>query len=567
MMHAVAFQHLSDAAAPAALHDADARFDAPRCYRNTRATYLNRLELWLLGTSEEFAGIHVIWLYGGAGAGKSAIMQSIIERCIKHSVILGTFFFFRSDPSRNYAEVLIPTLAYQLARAFPAAMAVFQAVIDRDPFIFKANLRTQAYGLLVRPILHLLDTGVLENTTAYRRVFVIDGLDECNDPGKQAFFIDVVATILYEYQVPVHFLIASRPEIAISRAFQAEYRLNGMFAAISLDDNDESRSDIRQFIEDSFQDIVDSHPMRNHIVLPWPHPMSVNDLVRKSSGHFIYAATAMKFIASSDEHPARALQVIEGLEVSRTRSPFAELDTLYLHILTSAKYAKYALDILRQCFLVYSGGIYEYPTLDDKPRSYSVPHISLLQDIPEADIDLFLSDVKALVSVSFEDGSDVPVIRPKHLSLQEFFKDQARSQNLYIAPGPYHASLLPQFFQLLGLSDTGLNFSYSISYRTPFQTRIATHGENTLISAFCEGIKHCLDIDLLGTLLQQRSLKDIWLFHQQSPSSIERGEYNWTATVRSFSIAKCMTAIRDCVGITFLLKCISNAHVFAAYGY
>jgi hypothetical protein len=193
-----AFKDLSAAAAHAALHDSAARFDAPRCHRNTRAKYLDKLELWMSGQGEDYMGKRLIWLTGGAGAGKSAIMQSIVERCAQHAVILGTFFFFRADPSRNYAEVLIPTLAYQLARAFPAAMAILEPVINRDPLIFKASLHTQGYELLVRPLLYLIDTGVIDNGTTSRRVFVIDGLDECSDPQKQALIINVVASILCE---------------------------------------------------------------------------------------------------------------------------------------------------------------------------------------------------------------------------------------------------------------------------------------------------------------------------------------------------------------------------------
>lgn len=162
-------------------------------------------------------------------------------------------------------------------------------------------------------------------------MFVIDGLDECNDPQKQALIVHV-ASILRDHNLPICFLIASRPELAISSAFQQERRLHEMFASIALgDDDDDTHSDIRQFIEDSFLDILDCHPFRYHIILPWPDPPSVDYLASQSSRHVIYASTAMKFIAASDEHPPRTLAVVEGLHPSRKRSPFAQLDALYLH--------------------------------------------------------------------------------------------------------------------------------------------------------------------------------------------------------------------------------------------
>ncbi|KAF5328176.1 hypothetical protein D9619_013419 [Psilocybe cf. subviscida] len=254
---------LSAAAAHTALHNSAARPDAPRCHRNTRAAYRDNVEQWTLGSGNDYDGERLIWLRGGAGVGKSAIMQSVIEQCAQHAVVLGSFFFFRSDSSRNYAEVLIPTLAYQLARSFPAALAILEPIISRDPLIFKASLRTQAHELLVRPILYLFENGIIDIDDPRRRVFFIDGLDECNDPQKHALIINIVASILCDYHVPISFLIASRPELAISSAFQRETRLYPTFASISLDDSTDAESDIRQFVEDSFLDIVDSHPWRN----------------------------------------------------------------------------------------------------------------------------------------------------------------------------------------------------------------------------------------------------------------------------------------------------------------
>ncbi|KAF5326692.1 hypothetical protein D9619_004921 [Psilocybe cf. subviscida] len=192
-------------------------------------------------------------------------------------------------------------------------MTVLEPIIQRNPLIFKASLQTLAHELLVRPLLYLIETGVIDITSPLRRVFVVDGLDECDDPQKQALIIHAVATILGDILGPICFLIASRPETAISRAFQRENRLHPTLASIPLDDNDKTSSDIRQFIEDSFFDILDTHPLRTHIPLNWPERNSVDHIVWKSSGHFIYAATAIKFISSTDEHPARALQVVEGL--------------------------------------------------------------------------------------------------------------------------------------------------------------------------------------------------------------------------------------------------------------
>ncbi|KAF5326657.1 hypothetical protein D9619_004928 [Psilocybe cf. subviscida] len=379
----------------------------------------------MLGEGEDYDGKRLIWLNGSAGAGKSAIMQSVIERYTRNAVILGSSSFSRADTSRNYAEVLVPTLAYQLARAFPAAIAVLEPVIHHDPLIFRASLHTQAYEFLVRPILYLADTGIMDTT--FRGVFVIDGLDECSDPQKQRHIIQAVASMLCDYPLPVSFLITSRPEVTTTSAFQRDKRLHGIFSIISLDADVDAESDIRQFIVDSFLDILDSHPLRHHITMPWPDPSSINELVRKSSGHFIYAATAMKFIASSDEHPACAREVVKGLQPSRTESPFMQLDALYSHILTSAKFSSQVRGILRH----YHISLFER----------SVAAVCRIHNICSEDVELFLSDIQSLVSLS-PNGTTEMYITVKHASPEDFLMYKKRSSTLYTSDENYHASWL-----------------------------------------------------------------------------------------------------------------------------
>ncbi|KAF5327188.1 hypothetical protein D9619_004972 [Psilocybe cf. subviscida] len=459
-----AFQNLSATAAHTAMHDSSARFDAPLCHRNTRTSYLDVLERWMLGHGEEHADARLIWLTGGAGAGKSAIMQSIVERCAQDAVILGTFFFSRADASRDYAEVLIPTLAYQLARAFPA------------------------YELLVRPLLYLIESGVIDSTKRLRGVFVIDGLDECDDPQKQALIIHAVAAILSDNVGPISFLIASRPEVAISRAFQRENTLRSMLATITLDDNDEASSDIRQYIEDSFLDILDSHPQRTHIPSNWPGPDSVDELVRKSSGHFIYAATAMKFISSADEHPERALRVVEGLMPPRMGNPFAELDALYLHILTSAKYSRQVLGILRHCI---------FAALNNSVTAVCF----MYPDISPEDIALFLSDVHALISLCPNHAAEMCIVL-KHASLSDFLRDAHRSHAIFMSRQEYGAPFLPRYFRLL---DNGAHSTTSSLFS-------GRGGENDVISDLNNAIAHSQDLNLLRSLVSAHSPRDVWNF-------------------------------------------------------
>ena len=75
------FEILTKAAAPSAFHDYGHQFDVPRCHENTRVAVLENIGDWVDLVIEIAA--FVMWLYGAAGAGKSAIARTIAENLNK----------------------------------------------------------------------------------------------------------------------------------------------------------------------------------------------------------------------------------------------------------------------------------------------------------------------------------------------------------------------------------------------------------------------------------------------------------------------------------------------------
>src|SRR6188768_3435295 len=88
------------------------QLDAPKCHPNTRVAVINRTIDWLLGKIEFDALI--LWLYGAAGAGKSAIAHSIAEICEERGWLLATFFFWKTAAERNSIARFVTTVAYQI---------------------------------------------------------------------------------------------------------------------------------------------------------------------------------------------------------------------------------------------------------------------------------------------------------------------------------------------------------------------------------------------------------------------------------------------------------------------
>ena len=118
----------------------------------------------------------IMWVYGPAGSGKSAIAQTIAEMCEDEMILLASFFFSRNDPSRNTVKPLIATIAYQITLNLPQVRDAILRAIEHDALIFSKSLAVQVKSLIVAPLQLLADTGFFKKPTS-RRLVIIDGLD------------------------------------------------------------------------------------------------------------------------------------------------------------------------------------------------------------------------------------------------------------------------------------------------------------------------------------------------------------------------------------------------------
>ncbi|KAF9472228.1 hypothetical protein BDN70DRAFT_868592 [Pholiota conissans] len=153
-----------------AFHDAAERGDPPKCRPHTREAILAEIMEWIKDPEERRR--FVIWLYGPAGSGKTAICQSIAEICEREGLLAASFFFGRLAAGRDSTSFIIATLAYQLSRSIPEIEDPLITAIEKDPTIFSRTLATQMRILIVEPLM-------LIHSTNHPRLVVIDGVDEC----------------------------------------------------------------------------------------------------------------------------------------------------------------------------------------------------------------------------------------------------------------------------------------------------------------------------------------------------------------------------------------------------
>ncbi len=258
------FQILQDHVAPAAFHNSKQRVD-PRDATNTRArpSWTKFLSgLWGVGKGPRETWI--AWLNGAAGAGKSAICQTIAERCILHNILVASFFFFRADSSRNTIDPVVATLAYQIIQLIPETKKYIVETIETNPLIFEHTLEAQLDLLIVRPLCLLQGSN-----HALNLLLIIDGVDECDGETTQMDIIRTVAKILRFRNVPLIVLFGSRRENQLQMAFNSR-EMTAILNPIPLDDNYQAEEDILRFLNDSFDEIKQTHPDGGSLGTAWP---------------------------------------------------------------------------------------------------------------------------------------------------------------------------------------------------------------------------------------------------------------------------------------------------------
>jgi hypothetical protein len=368
-----------------------------------------------------------MWLYGPAGAGKSAIAQTMAEKLYSKKLLLASFFFSRSDAKRNHEKSLIATIAYETALIISETKVAIERAVDDDPALFERSLEAQLTRLVIEPLLQLKDSGYfIQNPSA--RVIVIDGLDECNNPEVQCYILEVIAGVLQQHDLPLLFLIASRPEQHLTAAFNFG-ALDKNTTRIALDDNFCPENDIRIFLRDSFDKVKQTHPLKAHIPSGWPAPDLINTIIQKSSGQFIYASTLMKYVSSIRHRPMDQLQEILDVHPSQNDSgtPFSELDAIYMHLFSSVLNIQAVLKIMGILIAPMKTGFHLETPVD----------IEEFLSLKAGDVELILADLSSVVCCDMRYGP----IQLLHASLGDFLHDKNRSRQFYIDGSTQHKEL------------------------------------------------------------------------------------------------------------------------------
>jgi hypothetical protein len=362
-----------------------------------------------LTDGEDHRDSRILWLNGPAGAGKSAVAQSLCLQLEAKGCLGASFFFKRGNASRGNGNKLFPTIAYQLALHLPQLRGAIAQVVEKDPSIVDRSLSIQVERLIIEPC---------QKHLSKRRQpvpVIIDGLDECAGVEIQQEILRSISKILRDRSLDLRFLIASRPEAHIQDIFAGS--LSKLHVGFPID---QSFDDVRKFLQVEFSRIHREHYITMAAVpLPWPTNEIIDQLIEKSSGHFIYVSTVIKFIDDRNFRPTERLSRIMGIDQPPgSRTPFSGLDSLYTEILSEA--------------VVDRPHVFELLAVIAAEIQLPIYTIEKLLEWQSNEISLALRGLRSLLGEDYHSKRGPAWIKVYHASFLDFLQDEKRSKIFFV---------------------------------------------------------------------------------------------------------------------------------------
>ncbi|KAE9402625.1 hypothetical protein BT96DRAFT_544217 [Gymnopus androsaceus JB14] len=413
-----------------ASYNSEQRFPPPNCHLGTRTQVLEILKNWITDTTNRTS---VYWLYGAAGVGKSAVAQTISEE-FSASHLAASFFFARTDSSRNNLLSFFITISHQLATSSqlgPLLKYPIDVTVRDNPGIVHAVLEEQFQELIVMPCHWLTVTCRLtpEKLENLPRLIVIDGLDECIDIASQERLLSLIrkatsAKATSATQFPFKFLICSRPEPRIRNAFSHQ-DFYSILDCTDIGESFESGKDIAKYLRHEFGRIRQEHGQSMaHVAKDWPGNGIIQQLMLKACGQFIYATTVLKYIGDPDGLPTERLEIILKITVPDDfDSPYPDLDQLYMQILSVCPQRELLLEVMAH--ILIPTGIF----FDTRYERRSPAIIEGIFSLPKGKVRALLSRLHSVLLIPENDKKNIAV---RHASFVDFLTDRKRSGRYFV---------------------------------------------------------------------------------------------------------------------------------------
>ena len=390
----------------------------------------------------------IYWLNGIAGTGKTTIAFTFCQILDNIEVLGASFFCSHLDIDSSNADLIFPTLAYELARHSTAVSNALLNALQKDRNVGHKSMRDQFFNLIVTPTEAASED---VSTPARPLIIVIDALDECTD---QHDVRDVLAIIRqYSPMLPLKFFITSRPERQIQNVFRQQGTSRYSKFILHKIEKDIVSADIAIYAKEELA-IIAEERTAGMPISDWPPEDRLNTLVRLSGTLFIYAATACKYVGGGGSIVER-LEDVTDISPNSPSSETSALDDLYGRILSAAFRVANAREkdeirkVLRAVVSVRT--------------PLSMNGLSKLLKIRVENVGEALSSLHSVVYIP--ENTDLP-ISTFHASFTDFITTEKRSGEHFLEPSKSHhmlglhclgllqSSLVENICQLEGLSES-----------------------------------------------------------------------------------------------------------------
>ncbi|KAJ3532884.1 hypothetical protein NMY22_g7564 [Coprinellus aureogranulatus] len=264
------------------------------CVAGSRVALISRLLAW----AEDRSSAHAFWLSGIAGAGKTAVSETLCVQ-LSNRGLLGASFFcsIKVDDLRDVFHI-IPSLARTLATTYPKfgnALAVTLQNLRKDP-VRQLELSEQYDSLILGPA----EVAFRDQDTNI--VLCVDALDECKKIPVLRTFLKLILS--KKPPIAIKFFLTSRPEPDIKEEVESlAPSLHRQTFRLHEIDKQTVRADIALYVS---QELKEVPRLRDKYRENWP-PLEVKTIIDLSDSLFIVAATVVRDICAAG-NPVKRLQ-------------------------------------------------------------------------------------------------------------------------------------------------------------------------------------------------------------------------------------------------------------------
>ena len=365
------------------------------CMQGTRQSILNGIVDWVASPQEgnEVPQRNTYWFYGSPGIGKTSLAHSICEKLHDQKHLAGAFFCKRDDPKLSKPGNILPTLIYKLAGIFPPFRSNVAERLRSDP-----NLTPES----MKPIVFLDFIRNLPRNPKRALVFVIDALDECGDDKSRPDVLRILTDAAAQVQW-LRIIITSRPEVDIQRFFDIPDTKKSHIR-YDLATDDEASSDLRTFAQDRFRWVA----LKQHLKSPWPEQSLFDGVISRAAGLFIFVKTIALALEHCEDPTALLKATLQGPSGTGATSLYG----LYSSILR-ARIEHSGDEFQRMVGVLLTTAPY---------RLLCEETIATLAGLEPRRVQIWVDDLSSLL---YRDGGANGGIRFRHLSISDFFVDDA----------------------------------------------------------------------------------------------------------------------------------------------